>query len=193
MRNNLQQWFDREGERFLAGIGLRPNDTVLDFGCGEGVYSIPAAALVGEGGAVFALDRSRHYLNHIIEKSAEMGLSNIATVQNLDELKRTLHGSLLDVALFYDVIHSYYFTAIERTRLFLSIRPMMRAGGIVSIFPRHMNRGEIRTVTSELRNLGFFPQGEKSTKLMHDGNYISGYTIQAKKGKGAHDAENKTV
>lgn len=32
MRNNLQQWFAREGERFLAGIGLRPNDTVLDFG-----------------------------------------------------------------------------------------------------------------------------------------------------------------
>lgn len=70
---------------------------------------------------------------------------------------------------------------------------MMRAGGIVSIFPRHMGRDETYTVTSELRDLGFLPLGEKATKLMHDGTYIGGYTIQAKKGKGARDAENKTV
>ena len=192
MRNELQRWFEREGELFLSGIGLRPNDSILDFGCGDGVYSIPAAILVGKQGVVFALDRDRLGLKRVVEKAGELGISNIVIVHDMDELKRLLHGSSLDAVLFYDVIHSYYFTHKQRVHLLVSLGPMVRAGGLISIFPRHMEHDEIHTVTMELKSLGFSLLGEESTNLMHDGMFTRGHTIQFKKMKGIHDAENKT-
>jgi ubiquinone/menaquinone biosynthesis C-methylase UbiE len=193
MQYEMQRWFERDGERFLVGIGLRPDDMVLDFGCGDGVYSIPAAKLVGTGGIVYALDRDRHSLKIVMEKASAFGTYNIVTVTDPLELKRLLHGNLLDAVLFYDVIHSYYFTHEERTRLLMEISPMVLSGGLISIFPRHMDHDEIHTVTMELEKLGFLLLGENSSNLMHDGMYTGGYTIQFKKMKGIHDAENKTV
>jgi ubiquinone/menaquinone biosynthesis C-methylase UbiE len=193
MQYEMQRWFERDGERFLVGIGLRPDDMVLDFGCGEGVYSIPAAKLVGPGGIVYALDRDRHSLRSVMEKASAFGTYNIVTVIDPLELKRLLHDNLLDAVLFYDVIHSYYFTHKERARLLMEISPMVLSGGLISIFPKHMDHDEIHTVTMELEKLGFLLLGENSTNLMHDGMYTRGYTIQFKKMKGIHDAENKTV
>jgi cyclopropane fatty-acyl-phospholipid synthase-like methyltransferase len=193
MQYEMQRWFKRDGERFLIGIGLRPDDMVLDFGCGDGVYSIPAAKLVGTGGIVYALDRDRHSLRSVMEKAAAFGTYNIVTVIDLIELRRLLHGNLIDAVLLYDVIHSYYFTHKERVRLLMEISPMVPSGGLISIFPRHMDHDEIHTVTMELEKLGFLLLGENSTNLMHDGMYTRGYTIQFKKMKGIHDAENKTV
>ncbi len=192
MRNELQRWFEREGELFLSGIGLRPDDIVLDFGCGDGVYSIPAAILVGKRGGVFALDRDRLCLKRVMEKAGELGISNIVIVHDLNELKRLIHSTSLDAVLFYDVIHSYYFTPKQRVHLLVSLSPMVRAGGLISIFPKHMEQDEIYTVTMELKSLGFSLLGENSTDLMHDGMFTQGYTIQFKKMKGIHSAENKT-
>jgi precorrin-6B methylase 2 len=84
MQHEMQRWLERDGERFLVGIGLRSNDMVLDFGCGEGVYSIPAAKLVGTGGIVYALDRDRHSLRSVMEKAAAFGTANIVTVIDPD-------------------------------------------------------------------------------------------------------------
>ena len=192
MQNEMQRWFELEGVRFLSGVGLQPNDRVLDFGCGDGVYSIPAAKLVGKEGVVFALDRDRHGLKKVMEKVEAFGISNIVTVHHPNELKRLLHGTFLDVVLLYDVIHSFYFTQRERARLIASISPMIRTEGLVSIFPRHMERDEICTITLELRERGFLMLEEKTTNLMHDGKYTCGYTIQFKK-IGCSDAENESV
>ncbi|MBN2323588.1 MAG: methyltransferase domain-containing protein [Spirochaetes bacterium] len=190
MTPDIKRWFEREGERFFTGIGLKPDDIVLDFGCGEGVYSIPAAKLVGIGGAVYALDQNRHSLRVVIKKAASFGILNIVTVHDLDELKRVLHGTLLDAVLFYDVIHSYYFTRIEIMHLLMSICPMVRAGGLISVYPRHMEQNETNEVIMELKKLGFFPSGEKSTNLIHDFTYTGGYVLQFEKTKGSRNAEN---
>jgi len=41
----------------LRAVGVRGGLTVLDFGCGSGNYSIPAAKIVGEKGKVYTLDK----------------------------------------------------------------------------------------------------------------------------------------
>ena len=40
----------------LIDAGLQGGQVVLDYGCGIGSYSIPAARIVGDGGTVYALD-----------------------------------------------------------------------------------------------------------------------------------------
>jgi len=41
----------------LERIGISKGQTVLDFGCGYGIYTIPVAKIVGKQGRVYALDK----------------------------------------------------------------------------------------------------------------------------------------
>ena len=43
----------------LRRIGIKKGQTVLDFGCGYGAYTIPVAEIVGEQGRVYALDKDK--------------------------------------------------------------------------------------------------------------------------------------
>ncbi|MCK4972036.1 MAG: methyltransferase domain-containing protein, partial [Candidatus Heimdallarchaeota archaeon] len=43
-------------EKVVEEIGIQPGNVVLDYGCGLGSFSIPAAKIVGEKGKVYALD-----------------------------------------------------------------------------------------------------------------------------------------
>ena len=56
---------------------LRPEDTVLDVGCGTGPLSIPLARRVKK---VYALDSSQAMLNILMEKARSQGLSNIVPI-----------------------------------------------------------------------------------------------------------------
>ena len=42
--------------KVLEETTIKAGDTVLDFGCGPGSYSLAAARLVGEKGQVYSLD-----------------------------------------------------------------------------------------------------------------------------------------
>jgi len=41
MEIDVKEWLNREGEVFLEDIGIKKGDVVLDFGCGDGHYTIP--------------------------------------------------------------------------------------------------------------------------------------------------------
>ena len=59
MNDSMEQWECRDEIAFLNRIGLKPEDSVVDFGCRVGHYSIPAAFVVGNSGRVYALDNDR--------------------------------------------------------------------------------------------------------------------------------------
>jgi len=46
----------KKPERILREMGIQKGQTVLDYGCGIGSFSIPAAKMVGNDGIVYALD-----------------------------------------------------------------------------------------------------------------------------------------
>jgi len=46
----------KKPERTLREMGIQKGQTVLDYGCGIGSFSIPAAKMVGDDGVVYALD-----------------------------------------------------------------------------------------------------------------------------------------
>ena len=48
---------ESRGLEVLRRIGIKRGQTVLDFGCGYGAYTIPVAEIVGEQGRVYALDK----------------------------------------------------------------------------------------------------------------------------------------
>ena len=48
----FKRWLDNHASEVLAEIGVKKSQTVLDFGCGSGTYTIPAAKIVGTDGKV---------------------------------------------------------------------------------------------------------------------------------------------
>ncbi len=182
MHGDLQRWYKREGAVFSKDIGLRSGYLVLDFGCGGGHYTIPAAKVVGDSGRVYALDKNRSVFNKLIEKAASMDLNNIVAVQSLKELKLYLNTDSLDVVLFYDVLHSHYFTATERKHLLESINKVMKVHSLLSIYPKHMGSAEIKLIRENLKKLGFYLEREAEVHLIHDGNYDTGNILNFRKG-----------
>ena len=60
---------DRNASKMLSEVGVGEGQSVLDFGCGSGTYSIPAARLVGDFGRVYSLDVNRGALDKLSRKA----------------------------------------------------------------------------------------------------------------------------
>jgi cyclopropane fatty-acyl-phospholipid synthase-like methyltransferase len=180
MNRDIERWFRGAGAVLLKKVGIRPGDLVLDFGCGSGCYTIPAAEVVGNRGIVYALEKNRNRLTELTREASTMGLGNILPVHSLTELKQILGGRLLQGVLLYDVIHSYYFSYQERTDLLRSLAPLVSEEGLLSIFPRHMSKMEVEGTGNCLESLGFTLEAELESQLLHDEHFSSGkiYTFR---------------
>ena len=66
--------------------GFTAGQTLVDLGAGPGYASIELAEVVGAGGRVVAIDRSRRFLDHLEARANALGLSQIEALElDLDE------------------------------------------------------------------------------------------------------------
>lgn len=63
-----------DGARLLAAAEIQPTDRVLVVACGMGYLAVVAAKLARE---VTAVDSSAMFIQHMLEKAAEMGVQNL--------------------------------------------------------------------------------------------------------------------
>ena len=118
----------------LERIGIRRGQTVLDFGCGYGTYTIPVAKIVGERGRVHALDKDKEALDALMQRGESAGLKNIERTETSGKLEIELTDESVDVVLLFDVFHSFYFPqADDRRRLLGEIRRIMKPSAFLSI------------------------------------------------------------
>ncbi len=83
----------------LQKSGVRAGQTLLDFGCGSGHFTIAAARMVGDNGKVYALDVHPLAIEAVKRKAAEEGLSNVRTI--LSDRDTGLPDESVDVVLLY--------------------------------------------------------------------------------------------
>ena len=87
----------------LKEAGIQPGMTVLDFGCGPGRYTIPAARLVGKEGRVYAVDVHPLALKMVARGAAQARLTDLHAINS--DCDTGLAPESIDVALLYDALH----------------------------------------------------------------------------------------
>lgn len=189
MTNDVKKWLDKDGIAFLENIGIQKNHFVLDFGCGEGHYTIPAGKVVGEGGKIYAVDKDKVTLNHLMLIAKSKGLKNIVpTIDHSEELKIDLEYETIDVMLFYDVLH--YMEPKKRKRVYKNAYQILKNDAILSVYPKHCtsddplwNLGNLKleNIIKEIERANFYLETKSLNQLIHDDNYDKGYILNFRK------------
>jgi len=165
-------WINSEGEKILREIGIKLGQKVLDFGCGEGHYTIPTAIIVGTTGKVYAYDRDKWALQQLANRARSKRLNNIEIVQASDDTKFNFKNETFDLVLVYDVLHPYYFPGTtDRKSLLMEIYRILKKDGSLSILPKHIDKEKIIEVT---KKTGFYLEKEYSKKIIHDNSFEIG-------------------
>lgn len=126
----------------LIETGLHEGQVILDYGCGIGSYTIPAARIVGDGGTVYALDMHPLAIETVERRARKANLSNIKTIRS--SLDTGLADHSVDVALLYDVLHM----VPDQPGLLQELYRVLKPGGRLSILPDHMTSDELLSVVN---------------------------------------------
>ncbi|MEA1924708.1 MAG: class I SAM-dependent methyltransferase [Candidatus Altiarchaeota archaeon] len=86
----------------LRYAGIKPGCYFLDFGCGLGFNTIPAAKIVGPEGKVFALDISREAIEVLKKKAKKNNLENIETI--LSDCDTGLESNSVDIVYLHNTL-----------------------------------------------------------------------------------------
>ncbi|HOO54488.1 MAG TPA: methyltransferase domain-containing protein [Methanothrix sp.] len=113
-------------------LALKEGDSFLDMGCGPGDYAIRASEIVGDSGAVYALDRWQDVIDELAEKARSRGLKNISAIASDITERLPLKDESIDLCLISTVLHSLDLVDVGEA-LFGEIRRVLKPGGRVAI------------------------------------------------------------
>ena len=186
MVSKIDNWGEKDGKKTLEHIGIKSGQRVLDFGCGEGNYTIPAARIVSKRGLVYGLDKDKDVLDKLMAKAKSLGLKNVRTSAISEESKIGLENETIDVVLLYDVLHYYYYPRQkERRKLLREVYRVLKPGAILSLYPTHLEsdrKPNLAKVEREIAEANFHLDHEYPEMIMlHDNKLEKGRVINFKK------------
>ena len=188
MTNDMEKWEAKNGVAFLKKVGLKSGQTVLDFGCRVGHYTIPAANVVGNKGIVYAVDKEQQALNELEQKAVPLNLKNIRTINSSGRVQIDLENNSIDVVLFYDVLH--YHEKKDREKLYAEAYRILKQDGLLSVYPKHtsednpimefqnLSLGEIK---QEIQNSNFVFGKKYCGLISHDDGLNQGCVLNFRK------------
>jgi len=187
MKDNIRKWIEQDGEKFLEGVGVKKGQTVLDFGSGEGQYTIPASKVVGANAKVYAVDKDKNVLNKLKRELEERKIVNVELMK--EETRIPLGENTVDVVLCYDVIHlvgkNESSTVKDRMKLYRTIKRIARENALVSVYPTHLvthtDVTSNQEIKKEIEKVGFKFERKIYTELIHDDNKVKGYILNFRK------------
>lgn len=102
IRNNREQ--EEDGRRMLEALHVKPGQTVVDFGCGNGYHTLQLAKLVGETGRVLAVDIQPEMLRLLDARMESEGVPNVEPILS-QQHDPCLPEAAADLILLVDVYH----------------------------------------------------------------------------------------
>ncbi len=133
-------WWRRTGStrsiiRKWQDINLvREGQTFLDFGCGTGSFTIPAARMVGSRGKVYALDCFKKQLEIVSKQTNKEGLNNVETI--LSNWHTGLPDESVDIVWMCDVLHELP----EKQKVMAEFHRVLKKNGVLAIHDGMKNK-----------------------------------------------------
>jgi ubiquinone/menaquinone biosynthesis C-methylase UbiE len=149
---------DRNASKMLSEIGIGEGQSVLDFGCGSGKYSIPAAKIVGKNGRIYSLDVSQGALQKTLKKAEREGLDNIVRLLSSENVEIPIDNEAINHVLLIDVLQEIS----DKETLFREIFRILKSDGLMTVYPMHRDPEEViglaSSVKFRLKGRKFFEQ-----------------------------------
>ena len=123
----------------LRELGVGAGSTVVDYGCGPGLFTLAAARLVGTAGMVYGVDLEPRMVELVARRAQEAGLSNVTAVAS-DGTRAALPDAVADFIVCVQIMH-YQPTREQRVAVARDLARLLRAGGRVMIMQWRPKRG----------------------------------------------------
>jgi len=118
----------------LKEANIKSGDIILDYGCGPGNFSIPAAQIIGSEGKVFAADKHPLSEQFVLKNARKANVSNVKTI--LTTRKTGLNDNSVDIVFLFDVFH--YFKDINP--IFSELNRVLKSGGTIALEIHHVDK-----------------------------------------------------
>ena len=138
---------DRNASKMLSEVGIGEGQSVLDFGCGSGTYSIPAAELVGKNGRIHSLDVNRGALEKLSRKAEKEGLDNIVTLLSSGNVDIPIDNETLNHVLLIDVLQEIS----DKETLLEEVHRILKPDGLMTVYPMHIDAEEVIRLASKTK------------------------------------------
>ena len=147
--------------QMLGDLGVTAGSTVVDYGCGPGLFALAAARLVGPSGTVYAVDLEPRMVELARRRAAEAGLANVRAVTS-DGVRAALPDGVADFILCVQIMH-YHAKRKDRVAVARDLRRLLKAEGRVIIMQWSPERGDTgisyRALAGILRDAGMVTDG----------------------------------
>jgi len=120
--------------KILKEANIKSGDIVLDYGCGPGNFSIPAAQIVGDKGIVYAADMHPLSAQFVLKNAQKTNITNVETI--LTSCDTGLNENSVDVVLLFDVFH--YFKDINP--IFSELNRVIKPSGTIALEIHHVDK-----------------------------------------------------
>ena len=90
----------------LQAANVKPDETILEVGCGTGFFTITAAKMIGDHGQLIAMDVMSGFLEQVSKKVEAAGLKNVRVIKR-DALDTGLESESIDKILLLSQIHTF--------------------------------------------------------------------------------------
>jgi arsenite methyltransferase len=121
-------------DEILVSLALQSGQNIADIGAGGGYFSLRFAEALKPEGKVYAVDTNQQFLDFLLSKARERGLSNLEPVLATEGSLPVPEGGL-DLAFMRNVYHHL----TGRVEYFRRLARMLKPGGRVAIV--EYNRG----------------------------------------------------
>ena len=150
--NRIRRWL--QDPRKILGPYITEGMTVLDIGCGPGLFTIDMAQMVGKSGRVIAVDLQEGMLEKLRNKIQGTELAERITLQRCKEDRIGVSDNV-DFALAFYMVHE----VPDQQEFFDEVRSILKPEGLVLIVepPFHVSKKAFEETIGKARDAGLTP------------------------------------
>ncbi len=156
----------RSPERLLAAAGLKTGQSVLEVGCGPGFFTIPAAAIVGAQGKIYAVDVHPAAIARVKKRLESGGIRNVTPI--LANASDTgLPDQSIDLAFVFGLLH----VAGGLEDVLSEVHRVLKPDGVLSF---EKTRGSEKRLIEEVEAGGFIYSEKRGRIFLFTKGVIGG-------------------